>query len=204
VLNALETDRSLAGNPARLNQIASTALDAGRLKVASVATPITLADGRAQLTEVQATAQNTDISGLISLNLADWQTNGRFIMTASPRKSAPNAERPVMTVTARGPLTAAKRTVDVTNLVNWATQRAIELETKRLDDAEKERKRMESLVDSMRRQQPADAAKPPDATVPTDPASGAPGQTRGAAQGSAAGGDRRPRPAPGPLAAPGP
>jgi hypothetical protein len=174
-----------------------------------VATPIILADGRAQLTKMQATAQNTDISCLISLDLADWQANGHVDITAAPRKSAPNAERPVMTVTARGPLTAAKRTVDVTGLVNWATQRAIELETKRLDDAEKERKRVESLVDSMRRQRQPETVKQPDADT------SAPGQTRaspppgsaaegGSAQGSAAGADRRPHPASGPLAAPGP
>ena len=209
VLNALDNDHSLASNPTKIAQIANAALDAGRLKIASVATPIILADGRAQLTKMQATAQNTDISCLISLDLADWQANGHFDITAAPRKSAPNAERPVMTVTARGPLTAAKRTVDVTGLVNWATQRAIELETKRLDDAEKERKRVESLVDSMRRQRQPETAKQPDADT------SAPGQTRaspppgsaaegGSAQGSAAGADRRPHPASGPLAAPGP
>ncbi|MCL2430716.1 MAG: hypothetical protein FWD12_15945 [Alphaproteobacteria bacterium] len=165
------------------------------MKIASVATPVILADGRAQLTQMQATAQNTDISGLISLDLADWQANGHFVMTAAPRKSAPNAERPVMTVTARGPLTAAKRTVDVTSLVNWSTQRAIELETRRLDDAEKERKRVESLVDSIRRQRQPETAKQPDATPPGPAAEG----------GSAApGADRRPHPASGPVAAPGP
>ncbi len=54
VLNALESDRTLANNSTRVAQIASTALDAGRLKIASVTTPVIIADGRAQLSTLQA------------------------------------------------------------------------------------------------------------------------------------------------------
>jgi uncharacterized protein involved in outer membrane biogenesis len=228
VLNALENDRGLVSNPARVTQIANGALDAGKLKIASVTAPVTIADGRAQLSKLQASVQNTDISGLVSVALADSQVNARFVMTAPPRKNAPNAERPVMTVTARGPLTAARRSVDVTSLIGWATMRAIDQEAKRLDDAEKERKRVEAAIEAMRRQSEAakQSDKQPDAgrqsdTGPGVTGAGAPAQTGassssaqglsggsppqgaagpGAAQGSAAGTDRRLRPA----AAPGP
>jgi large subunit ribosomal protein L24 len=207
-LHALENDRGLAGNPGRVAQIAGTALDVGKLKIASVTTPIVLADGRAQLTKLQASAQNADISGLISLALADWQVNARIIMTAPPRKNAPNAERPVMTVTARGPLTAARRSVDVTSLIGWATMRAIDQEAKRLDDAEKERKRVEAAVEALRRQ--SEAAKQSDAAHPGDTGTGVTGTTgvpaqtgASSVQGSATGFDRRSRPG-GPAAASGP
>ncbi len=207
-LYALENDHGLAANPARVAQIAGTALDAGKMKIASVTTPIVLADGRAQLTKLQAASQNTDISALISLALADWQVNARITMTAPARKNAPNVERPVMTVTARGPLTAARRSVDVTSLIGWATMRAIDQEAKRLDDAEKERKRVEAAVEALRRQ--SEAARPSDAAHPGDAGAGvagtgAPSQsgTSPSAQGSATGFDRRPRPG-GPAVPPGP
>lgn len=207
-LYALENDRSLASNPGKVTQIAGTALDLGKLKITSVTTPIVLADGRAQLTRLQPSAQNTDIAALISVALADWQVNARIIMTAPPRKNAPNAERPVMTVTARGPLTAARRTVDVTSLIGWATMRAIDQEAKRLDEAEKERKRVEAAVDALRRQ--SEAARP-DAAHPNDTGAGTAGTgvppqtgtSPSSAQGSVTGFDRRPRPG-GPAAAPGP
>jgi uncharacterized protein involved in outer membrane biogenesis len=198
VLNALEADHGLAGNPVRVAQIASTGLDAGKLKIASMTTPIVIADGRAQLTGVQASAQNADISGLVSLALADWQLNARIMMTASPRKNAPGAERPVMTVTTRGPLNAARRSVDVTALISWATMRAIDQEAKRLDEAEKERKRVESTIDALRRQ--SEAARPSDSSNNGTLVPPAPGSS---AQGAASGFDRRPRPG-GPAVTPGP
>jgi hypothetical protein len=213
VLNALENDRSLANNSTRVAQIASAALDAVKLKIASVTTPVIIADGRAQLSKVQASAQSTDISGLISLALADWQVNARFTMTAPPRRNAPNAERPVMTVQARGPLAAAQRTVDTGSLVAWATQRAIDLETKRLEEVEKERRRVESLIEQRKQSEAAkqpeskqpDGIRPSD-TAPGGPASGASPSAQGsaAAPGSATGFERRLRPGSAPVLLPGP
>jgi hypothetical protein len=138
---------------------------------------------------VSASAQNTDISGSISLALADWQLDARLIMTAPPRKNAPTAERPAMAVTVRGPLTAARRSVDVTNIVGWVTMRAVEQEAKRLDDAEKERQRLEAAVEALRRQSDGAAVAAPQ----TGPSPSAP---------AAAGFDRRTRP--GPSSSPGP
>jgi uncharacterized protein involved in outer membrane biogenesis len=201
VLNALEADRGLAGNPVRVTQIANAGLDAGKLKIASLTTPIVIADGRAQLTGVQASAQNADISGLVSLALADWQLNARIMMTAPPRKNAPGAERPVMTVTTRGPLSAARRSVDVAGLINWSTMRAIDQEAKRLDEAERERKRVESTIDALRRQ--SEATRQPDGTsTSVFPPVVAPATSPSSAQGAAPGFDRRPRP--GGPAVPGP
>jgi large subunit ribosomal protein L24 len=160
VINALETDRGLASNSARVTQIANGVLDAGKLRVPFATAPIVIADGRAQLANVSASARNTDISGSMSLALADWQLDGRFAMTAPPRKNAPTSERPVMALTVRGPLTAARRSVDVSTLVAWATMRAVEQEAKRLDEAEKERKRLEAPADALRRQPDAATGAP--------------------------------------------
>jgi uncharacterized protein involved in outer membrane biogenesis len=186
-IKALEFDRGLASNPARVSQIASWGLDGGKLKIAFATAPIVIADGRAELARVSASAQNADISGSISLALADWQLDARFTMTAPPRKNAPTAEQPTMAVTVRGPLTAARRSVDVTNLIGWATLRAIDQEAKRLDEAEKERRRVEAAVEALRRQSDTGAVPPQTSAPPPAPAAGL---------------DRRTRP--GPSATPGP
>jgi len=193
VINALEFDRGLASNPGRVAQIANGGLDAGKLKIPSATAPIVIADGRVQLAKMSASAQNTDISGSMSLALADWQLDARLTMMAPPRKNALTAERPVMTVAVRGPLTAARRSVDVANLIGWATMRAVDQESKRLDDAEKERQRLEAAVEALRRQSEAATVAPPQTgTVPsgTSPSPPAP-----------AGFDRRTRP--GSFGAPG-
>lgn len=181
VINALEFDRGLASNPGRVAQIANGGLDVGRLKIPFATTPIVIADGRAQLPRMSASAQNTDISGSISLALADWQLDARLTMTAPPRKNAPTAERPAMTVAVRGPLTAARRNVDVANLIDWTTMRAVDQESKRLDDAEKERQRPDPAGGALRRQPEAATVAPPQTGMsPFPPA--------------AAGFDRRTRP----------
>jgi hypothetical protein len=137
-------------------------------------------------------------------------------MTAPPRKNAPNAERPAMTVQARGPLTAAQRTVDAGSLVAWATQRAIDVETKRLEEVERERRRVESIIEQRKQSEAAKQPdnKQPDGAHPSDTApgagnaaqTGAPSSAQGsaAAPGSAAGFERRLRPGSGPVLLQGP
>jgi len=183
VLNAMEVDRGLAGNPGRVGQIANAGLDVGKLKIPSAAAPIVIADSRAQLVKLTAPTQSADISGSVSLALADWQLDARLTMTGQPRKNAPTAERPTMAVAIKGPLTAARRTVDVTNLIGWATMRAIDQEAKRLDEAEKERRRLEAAVEALRRQperQP-DGTNPPQVGTPP-PAAQPPPSAAGRAQ----------------------
>ena len=201
VINALEFDRGLASNPGRVTQIANSGLDAGKLKIPLATAPIVIADGRAQVAKVSASAQNTDISGSISLALADWQVDARLTMTAPPRKNAPTAERPVMAVIVKGPLAAARRSVDVTNLVGWATMRAVDQEAKRLDEAEKERRRLEAAVDALRRQSDTGTAAPPQTPPPYPPPQAGEGRV-GAPAPAAAGFDRRTRL--GPSGPPGP
>jgi hypothetical protein len=157
----LEKDRGLAGDPGKVAQIANTGLDAGRLRVPFAAAPIVIADGRAQVVRLSAPAQNADIAGSISLGLADWQLDARLAMTGPQRKNAPTAERPVMTVAARGPLAAARRTPDVVSLIDWVTMRAVDQEARRLDEAEKEQRRMEAAAEAPRRLPDAAGAAPP-------------------------------------------
>jgi hypothetical protein len=165
VINALEFDRGLVGNPGRVAQIANAGLDAGKLRIPSAAAPIVIADGRAQLLKLSVPAQNADISGSISLALADWQLEARLAITGQPRKNAPTtAERPAMAVAVRGPLTSARRVVDVTNLIDWVTMRALDQGAKRLEEAEKERQRSEA--EALRRLPDATTAPPQAGTLP--------------------------------------
>jgi hypothetical protein len=92
------------------------------------------------------------------LGLADHQVDMRLVLTGPQRKDAPGGERPSLAVGVKGPLDNARRSADVTALVNWLTARAVEQETKRLEEAERERK----LLESPERLRP-DAVSPPSA-----------------------------------------
>ena len=151
-------DRGLAINSARLVEIVNAGLDNGRLRLPFAAAPIVIADGRVQLADLAAPAQSADVAGSAALTLADNQVDMRIALTGPQRSGAPPGPRPSLAVAVKGPLNAAHRTADLTSLVGWLTSRAVEQETKRLEDAERERKRMEPT--DARRRQDATAAAP--------------------------------------------
>jgi uncharacterized protein involved in outer membrane biogenesis len=154
-------DRGLAMNSARIVDIVNAGLDAGRLRLPFAAAPIAIADGRVQLTDLAAPAQSADVTASVALALADNQVDMRIALTGAQRNNAPAGERPRLAVAVKGPLTAAHRTADVTPLVGWLTSRAVEQETKRLNDAERERKRLE----------PPEPRQRQDAAMPAEPES---------------------------------
>lgn len=96
------------------------------------------------MNDLEAPAQSADVVATATLGLADHQADMRFVLTGSRRKDAPGGERPSLAVTVKGPLDSARRSADVAALVNWLTARAVEQETKRLEEAERERKRLEA------------------------------------------------------------
>jgi uncharacterized protein involved in outer membrane biogenesis len=137
-------DRGLAINAGRIADIVNASLNSGRLRVPFATAPITVADGRVRVSDLEAPAQSADVNATAALGLADRQVDMRFVLTGPQRKDAPAGERPSLAVIVKGPLDNARRSADVTTLVNWLTARAVEEETKRLEAAERERKRLES------------------------------------------------------------
>jgi uncharacterized protein involved in outer membrane biogenesis len=157
-------DRGLAVNPARIGDIVNTGLDAGKLRLPFAAAVVAIADGRMQLADIDAPAQSADVAASGSLALADGQVDMRIALTGPARKDAPANERPGLTVAVKGPLNAARRTTDVATLVNWLTARAVEQETKRLDEAERERRRLEP-AEARHRQDAVGATGEPEASL---------------------------------------
>jgi large subunit ribosomal protein L24 len=137
-------DRGLAINAGRIADIVNAGLNSGRLRLPFAAAPISIAEGRVRMTDLEAPAQSADVGATAALGLADHQVDMRFVLTGPQRKDAPGGERPSLAVTVKGALDNARRSSDVTALVNWLTARAVEQETKRLEEAERERKRLES------------------------------------------------------------
>ena len=137
-------DRGLAINAGRIAEIVNASLNSGRLRLPFATAPITVAEGRVRVSDLEAPAQSADVGATAALGLADHQVDMRLVLTGPQRKDAPGGERPSFAVTVKGPIDNARRSADVATLVNWLTARAVEQETKRLEEAERERKRLES------------------------------------------------------------
>ncbi len=163
---ALDRDRGLAGNSGRVTDIASTGLDAGRLKFPLAATSIQIADGTAQLVPFTTPAQNATIDAAASLSLKDSQVDVRVNMT-SLKVNSSNGEPLQMNVAIKGPWGSARRATDVSPLIQWFTARAAEQDSKALEDVQKERQRLESATESLPQQRdPSAAVGNGDATSP--------------------------------------
>ena len=157
VIAALERDRSLAGNPVRVADLAGNSLEFGKLRMPFASAPITIADGRVQV-QLAAPAQNADLTGSISLGLADGLVDARVLMTAPPRKNTPAGEPPALGVALKGPIMAARRSIDVGSVVNWVMARAYDEDAKTLEDVQQERRRIEAAAEALRHQ--GDVATP--------------------------------------------
>ena len=97
-------DRGLAINAGRIAEIVNASLNGGRLRVPFATAPITVAEGRIRVNDLEAPAQSADVVATATLGLADHQADMRFVLTGSRRKDAPGGERPSLAVTVKGPL----------------------------------------------------------------------------------------------------
>ncbi len=154
-------DRGAAINTGRIGDVVDSGLDAGKLRLPFAAAPLLIDDGRLQVVNLAAPAQNADVAASLALGLDDGQVDIRIGLTGAQQKNAPAAARPAIAVMVKGPVGAARRSVDVAALVNWLTLRSVEQEAKRLDEAEKEHKRLEAAAAALRHARETTASTAP-------------------------------------------
>lgn len=129
----------------RVTDYSDRALDGGSLKIASAGGPVTIANGRARVSDLNAAVDGSDIAFAASYDLLEESFDGRFILAAPPRAEAPGGRQPELSVLFKGPPQAVRRRTDASALINWITLRNVELETKRLEAAEREAKRLQAI-----------------------------------------------------------
>ena len=93
---------------------------------------ITIVDGQARLNNTIVRSRSVDLALDGSVNLADATLDARLTLSGSAGLGVGNA-RPELTITAKGPVTAPKRTVDVSALSGWLALRAVEQQSKKLE-----------------------------------------------------------------------
>jgi uncharacterized protein involved in outer membrane biogenesis len=146
----LAVDRGVPPDAIRIGDIVRTALDAGRLNIPGIVGVMAIGAGRVVVGPLSAPAQGADVAISGSYGLAEDALDFRFGLTGPPKANAPAGQRPELTILLKGPLDSARRTVDVTGLVNWLALRGVELEAKRLEAAEREANRIRAQEEALR------------------------------------------------------
>jgi large subunit ribosomal protein L24 len=152
-------DRGLPVDSPKVSDILTAALDAGKLNVQSVTGAINISSGRARITAQSPLAQGAEASANALIDVVEQKLDVRATLTGAQKTA--NGGRPEVSVVFRGPISAPRRSADLSAFVGWLTLRSVERETKRLEDIQSKNP---AGVGSTT--QPRDGAKAPDLPPP--------------------------------------
>jgi uncharacterized protein involved in outer membrane biogenesis len=129
-------DQGVALDMKKIGEIASSALESGKLTVPSAEGVVTVADGQIRLTNLVTRAEGADLTMTGSVDLMEQNLNARLTLAAN--KAAPHVggERPTVSIALSGPIANPKRMVDASALTAWLTLRAVEHQSKQLEAME--------------------------------------------------------------------
>jgi uncharacterized protein involved in outer membrane biogenesis len=143
-------DHGLAIDSAKIRDAAAVALDGGALGVRHVEGALTVTAGQLRVANTVARGERADLTVSGRIDLVETALDARLVLSGMPPADAPAGTRPEIFATIKGPLTAAKRTIDVSALTAWLTLRSVERETKRIEALEGDRRKPASnSIDSL-------------------------------------------------------
>jgi hypothetical protein len=131
-------DQGLTIDTPRIRDLVSTALDGGRLGVPQMDGAISIQAGQARLGQTIARADGADLALAGHVDLSENVLDARLTLTGT--KVVAGGGRPEIFLALKGPIPAARRTIDVSALVGWLTLRAIDQQASRLEAIESDRK----------------------------------------------------------------
>jgi hypothetical protein len=125
-------DQGLAIDPVRLRDRMDAALSSGPLAVPLVQGSIVIEAGRARLKNSAAGADGTEIATAATLDMAEGLLDARLAFTG-PEATAFANTRPEILVLVKGPVDAARRTIDAAQFASWLALRSVEQQSRTLD-----------------------------------------------------------------------
>jgi large subunit ribosomal protein L24 len=129
------SDGGQATDDLKLKEIVEPVLAAGALKVPSVQIPFTIKDGRLRVEAAIFESDRARVAIAGGYDLLADQADLRAVM--SPIKTRPISGRPEIRVDLNGSPDGLAHAVDVAALSSWLAMRAIDRETRRLDQLER-------------------------------------------------------------------
>ena len=125
----------------KIRAAVSAVLDNGRLAVPQANAVVTIAAGQIHLANTTVNAQDgarLSLGGILDLN--SLVIDAHMTLSGQPAANALIPTRPEFAINVKGPLAAPERQLDVSTLVAWLTLRAAELQTRRLELIEANRR----------------------------------------------------------------
>ena len=134
-------DQSTTIELAKIQPAVNAALAGGHLAVPQGNATMTITDGKVGVANVTMPAQDSAALALAGgLDLNTGAVDARMTLAAPPPAHALIRTRPELAVALKGPLAAPARTLDVSALTGWLSLRAAELQTRRLESIEANRR----------------------------------------------------------------
>ena len=134
-------DQSGSIEVSKIQAVVSAAMANGRLAVPHGDAALTITSGQVNLANVTLQAQDgaaLSLNGVVDLSNA--VIDARMTLSGRPPANALIRARPELAVTLKGPLAAPERTLNASALTAWLTLRAAELQTRRLESIEANRR----------------------------------------------------------------
>jgi hypothetical protein len=127
-------DHGLPVDSPKVSDVISAALAVGKLNVRSASAPVTISSGRLRLASLGVPAQDASVSLNGFIDLGSEAIDARATLVGALRPDAPDGLRPELSIVLKGPVSAPTRSVDTASFIGWLTLRAVDRETKRLED----------------------------------------------------------------------
>ena len=134
-------DQSSTIEAPKIRAAVSAVLDNGRLAVPQAGADVTIAAGQIHLANTTVNAQDgakLSLAGMLDLN--SLAIDAHMTLSGQPAANALIPARPEFAISVKGQLAAPERQLDVSTLVAWLTLRAAELQTRRLELIEANRR----------------------------------------------------------------
>ncbi len=134
-------DQSTAIDAQKIKSAVSAVVDSGRLAVPQASADVTIAAGQIHLAKTVVDAQDgarLSLDGMLDLN--SLAIDAHMTLSGQPAANALIPARPELGINVKGPLPAPERQLDVSSLVAWLSLRAAELQTRRLESIEANRR----------------------------------------------------------------
>lgn len=130
-------DQGMPLDAGKLRDLAGSSLDGGKLALKDAEGAIGIVNGQVRLGTVVAKADGADVAVSGNLDLVTQMLDARLVLTAT---NAPAfAGRPELTIGVKGPLASPRREIDVSALAGWLALRAVDQQSKKLEQIEAER-----------------------------------------------------------------
>ena len=129
-------DKGLTIDTDKIAGVVRKALESGALSVKQAEGSIVVSAGQVRLSEATAHSEDADVSLAGNLDLTDGTVDARLVLSGVRQAGG---ARPDIFMSLKGPLPQPTAAVDVSALTGWLTLRAIESQSRKLQELEKQR-----------------------------------------------------------------